>query len=74
MLYIQILIMFVSVFFIDRVITFIPTYSKTKYQEMNLFSVILVLFVLGYESHTKVGSKTKILLNRFVSIFQTGIG
>ena len=42
----QILLMFVSVFFLDRVITFIPTYSKTKYQEMNLFSVMLMFLVI----------------------------
>ena len=32
--------------------------------DMNLFSIILLILVLLYESHTKVGEKTKILLNR----------
>jgi hypothetical protein len=38
--------------------------------DMNLFSVILLLLVLSYESHTKVGEKTKILLNRLRDIWE----
>ena len=37
---------------------------------MNLFSVILVILVLGYESHTNAGSKTKILLNRLKDLWE----
>ena len=51
-------------FFIHRLITFVPTYSGRAMGDMNLFSIILLLLVLLYESHTKVGEKTKILLNR----------
>jgi hypothetical protein len=32
--------------------------------DMNLFNIILLILVLLYESHTKVGEKTKILLDR----------
>ena len=62
----QIILMFVSVFFIDRVITFVPTYSKTKYQEMNLFSVMLMFLVIVLSLQTKLGEKVNILLDRLV--------
>ena len=68
----QILLMFVSVFFIDRVITFIPTYSKTKYQEMNLFSVMLMFLVIVLSLQTKLGEKVSILLDRLVDYWGGG--
>jgi len=60
----QLLLVLVGMFFIHRLITFVPTYSGRAMGDMNLFSIILLLLVLLYESHTKVGEKTKILLSR----------
>ena len=60
----QLVLVLVGMFFIHRLITFVPTYSGRAMGDMNLFSIILLLLVLLYESHTKVGEKTKILLTR----------
>ena len=60
----QLTLVLVGMFFIHRLITFVPTYSGRAMGDMNLFSIILLLLVLLYESHTKVGEKTKILLTR----------
>ena len=60
----QLLLVLVGMFFIHRLITFVPTYSGRAMGDMNLFSIILLLLVLLYESHTKVGEKIKILLSR----------
>ncbi len=46
-------------FIIHRIITYIPTYSGRAMGEMNLFSIILLLLVLTYEGHTKVGEAIK---------------
>ena len=62
----QVVMMFTSIFFINRVITFIPTYSKVKYQEMNLFSTILGFLVIVLSLQTKLGEKVNILLDRLV--------
>ena len=59
----QLSLVLVGMFFIHRLITFVPTYSGRAMGDMNLFSIILLILVLLYESHTKVGEKTKILLN-----------
>ena len=55
---------FVGIFFIHRLVTYVPTYSGRAFGEMNIFSVILIFLVLGYESGSKVGNKTKIILER----------
>lgn len=60
----QLSLVLVGMFFIHRLITFVPTYSGRAMGDMNLFSIILLILVLLYESHTKIGEKTKILLNR----------
>ena len=60
----QLSLVLVGMFFIHRLITFVPTYSGRAMGDMNLFSIILLILVLLYESHTKVGEKTKILLDR----------
>ena len=62
----QIILMFTAMFFIDRIITFIPTFSKTKYQEMNLFNIILGFLVIVLSLQTKLGEKVSILLDRLV--------
>ena len=60
----QLSLIFAGMFLIHRIITFVPTYSGRAMGELNLFSIILLLLVLSYECHTKVGEKTKILINR----------
>ena len=37
---------------------------------MNLFSIILIFIVLAYESHTKVGEKMKILIERLKELWE----
>jgi hypothetical protein len=65
----QLSLVLVGMFFIHRLITFVPTYSGRAMGDMNLFSILLLFLVLLYESHTKVGEKTKILLGRVRDIW-----
>ena len=58
----QVVLMFTAMFFIDR----IPTFSKTKYQEMNLFNIIVGFLVIVLSLQTKLGEKVNILLDRLV--------
>lgn len=66
----QLGLLVVGIFFIDRLITYVPTYSGRAFGSMNLFSVLLVFLVVAYESKTKVGIKTKILLNRLKELWE----
>ena len=60
----QFVLVLFGIFLIHRLITYVPTYSGRAYGTMNLFSIILIFIVLAYESHTKVGEKMKILIER----------
>ena len=61
----QLVILVFGLFFIHRIITFVPTFSKTEYPGFNLFSVILVFLVIVLSLQTKVGKKSNILIDRF---------
>ena len=66
----QLVLVLVGLLLIHRLVTYVPTYSGRAMGDMNLFSIILVVLTLMYESHTKVGEKTKILLNRLKDIWE----
>ena len=42
----QILIMFIGIFFIHRLVTFVPTYSKTNYEQFNVTSIVIAFLVI----------------------------
>ena len=65
----QLILILLGIYFIDRLITYVPTYSGRAFGNMNLFTIILAMLILGYESGTKVGNKTKILLNRLKELW-----
>lgn len=53
-----------GLFFIDRIVTFVPTYSGRNHGTFNIFSILLIILVLAYEANTKVGAKMKLLIER----------
>jgi hypothetical protein len=61
----HLLFMMVGIFFIDRIVNYIPTYSGKYYETINLTTVVLifVLFMLLEESGFK--DRTTIMLERF---------
>ena len=65
----QVLLLLAGFFLLHRLITYVPTYSGRAFGEMNVFSIILLLLALSYDSHTKIGEKTKILMNRMKDIW-----
>jgi len=60
----QIIIMFLGVFFIDRLITFVPTYSEKKYEPLSVTNVILSMLVITLSLQTRLGEKVSILADR----------
>ena len=44
---IQIMVMIFGIFFINRLITYVPTYSREAYESINLGSGILVFLMIG---------------------------
>ena len=65
----QIIIMFMSIFFIHRIITYIPTYSGSTYGDFNVTSIILAVLVIVLSLQTKLGEKISILVNRLTELW-----
>ena len=53
-----------GLFFIDRIITYVPTYSGRNHGTFNIFSALLITLVFAYEANTKIGTKIKLLIER----------
>ena len=62
---IELIFMIIGIFFIDRIINYIPTYSGKYYETINLTTivVIFILFMLTIETGFK--SRTLVMLDRF---------
>jgi hypothetical protein len=61
---IQIIVMFLGILLTNRIITYIPTYSGTKYPEFSVTYIILAVLVITLSLQTKLGEKVSILVDR----------
>jgi hypothetical protein len=61
---IQLILMFIGLLLIHRVITYIPTYSNTKYPEFHIVYIILAIMMITMSLQTKLGEKVSILVDR----------
>jgi hypothetical protein len=67
---IQVIIIFVSFIIINRIITFVPTYSGIKYPEHTfIFTPELGFIMLILSLQTKLGEKVNILVNRVMELW-----
>jgi len=67
---IQLVIMFCGVIVIHRAITYFPTYSGFKYDNLTLTNVILAFLILVLSIQTKLGLKVNILFDRLVELWE----
>jgi hypothetical protein len=63
-IFIQLIVMFCGIIVIHRVITYFPTYSGFKYENLMLTNVILAFLIIVLSIQTKLGLKTNILVDR----------
>ena len=61
---IQVIITFMGLLIIHRIITFIPTYSGTKYPDFHIIYIILAILLITMSLQTKIGEKVSILVER----------
>jgi hypothetical protein len=64
----QILFMFVFIYFIHRLITFVPTYSGYRYSEFNFTTTILGILMILLSIKTKLGEKVQIIVERTIEL------
>jgi len=67
---IQIIVMFIGLLIIHRIITFIPTYSGSKYPEFHIVYIILAILMITMSLQTKLGEKVSILVDRVTELWK----
>ena len=63
-LVLQLIIIFAAFWFINRLITFIPTYSTAPYPHFNIIQLILPIIFILFSMNSTISEKATILLNR----------
>lgn len=66
----QIIIMFMALYFIHKIIEYIPTYSGFKYGDVNIFNIIPALLLISITMQTKLGEKVQILVDRAWELYE----
>jgi len=66
----QVVFMFLGIFFIHRILTFIPTYSGEKYPTWNIIGPIIPMLVIITSLQTKLGEKISILAERVTELWE----
>ena len=67
---IQVIVTFMGLLIIHRIITFIPTYSKTKYPNFNIIYIVLAILMITMSLQTKLGEKVNILVERIIDLWE----
>jgi len=67
---VQLITIFCGIVLIHRVITYFPTYSGFKYENLVLTNVILAFLILILSIQTKMGIKVNILVDRVVDLWE----
>ena len=65
----QIAFIVLTIWFIDKIIRYVPTYSKCAYASFNSTSFILPFIILLTTMQTKFGAKLNILADRVVDLW-----
>ena len=63
----QLGLIFVGMFFIHRIITYIPTYSESKYDNLSVVNNIISFLIIILSLQTKLGDKMNIIMDRILS-------
>jgi hypothetical protein len=66
---IQVVVMFVGIIIIHRIVTYVPTYSGFKYDNLVLINVVLAFLVVVLSIQTKLGLKVNILYDRVTDMW-----
>lgn len=65
----QILLLIIGIYYIHRLVTYVPTYSESEYPDLNATSFILVFLIIILSLQSKLGEKINILVNRIIDLW-----
>ena len=63
-------IILLSIWFINKIIRYVPTYSKMDYAAFNETNFLLAFLILLFTMQTKLGAKINILVERLVDLYE----
>ena len=66
----QIILIMLTIWFTNKIINYIPTYSGEKYHNFNEISFIIPFMIILATMQTKLGAKFNILMDRTVNIYK----
>ena len=65
----QIIIIVLGIFFVDRLVTFVPTYSGIKYLDFSVTTVVIATLLILLSLQTKLGEKVSLLFDRVMELW-----
>ena len=66
---IQLITIFIGMYHINRVVTYIPTYSGVNYPDINVIYTVLFTLMFLLSLQTKVGEKVNVLIDRALDMW-----
>jgi hypothetical protein len=68
-LVLQLILIFASLWFINKLITFVPTYSTVPYPHFNIIQFVIPITFILFSMNSTISEKATILLNRTLVVF-----
>lgn len=65
----QIILLLLGVFYIHRLVIFVPTYSGSDYPDFHITPLVLILLVIILSLQSKLGDKINILVDRVLDLW-----
>jgi len=65
----QVIIIVLGIFFVDRLVTFVPTYSNVKYLDFSVTTVVIATLLILLSLQTKLGEKISLLFDRVMELW-----
>ena len=70
----QLTVIFMSIWFIDKMIRYLPTYSQVNYHKFNEVNFVLPFLIILVTMQTKLGAKINILFDRAMELWTGNTG
>lgn len=66
---IQVVVTFLGLLLVHRIITYVPTYSNTKYPDFHIIFIVLAMLMITMSLQTKLGEKVSIIVERISELW-----
>ncbi len=69
----EVVILYLGIFFIDRVITYFSTFSKTTYKKINLLTTVIPFLLILLSLQTQIGIKGNHIYNKVFNTLEGNV-